>query len=210
MDPATLGGVALVASGAGLGLRRLRHRELRPPVRADVLALLAGRPVGEVLDEIVVDLTAIEAEVACPAAVVTRPAPVVSGNADSHHDLETLRQQRDLVAARVQAVFREIHAVRTNALRGAAEGERLAADVAVARERSQRRARDRHEAGRSLRTDAARLQPLHELRIDALSRSAQSERGADQVPRLRVRARRLLVEQRRLDAALAARVPSPA
>ncbi len=123
---------------------------------------------------------------------------------------EMLRRQRDHIAAQVQSAYREVHAVRTDALRRASQAEASAERAATARERAARLVREGRrldEAGRRRSAEVAApedsFRAVHELRIDSLKRAAEAEHGAERVQMLREKAARLLAEQRRLEAEMA-------
>jgi hypothetical protein len=211
MDPATLGGVALVASGAGLGWRRLRAREVErvdestEPRLADTLAGLAGRSVGDVLDGLVVDLVAEEG--APEECAVDEPAmvdePAGAGRAVLARDVEALRRQRALVERELGAALAEVCAARTAALRGASAAMTQATLARAARVRAERR-RSQHGARASL-AGAGRA---HEARLEGIRSRVAAEREVARVPALRARASRLLAERRRLDTELARQAPA--
>ncbi len=123
---------------------------------------------------------------------------------------EMLRRQRDHIAAQVQSAYREVHAVRTDALRRASQAEASADRAATARERAARLVREGRrldESGRRRSAEVAApedsFRAVHELRIESLQRAAQAEHGAERVQMLREKAARLLAEQRRLEAEMA-------
>jgi hypothetical protein len=123
---------------------------------------------------------------------------------------EQLKRRRDRVAAQAAATFREVHKLRTEALRRASQAEHNASLAANARTRAGRMVRDtrRNEShGRRRPTDIPSSDDaygdVHHFRTEALKRAQQAEHGAQRVAQARERAARLLAEQRELEAEMA-------
>jgi hypothetical protein len=162
--------------------------ELRAPMRSGArLAERLGERVGDTTHELL-----------APRRPVSDTPPDA---------FEMLRRQRDHIAGQVQAAYREVHAVRTDALRRATQAEQHAELAATARERAGRLVRE----GRRLDAEGRRMgaeapaprdsfRQVHEFRVESLKRAAEAEHGAERVAMLREKAARLLAEQRRLEA----------
>jgi len=123
---------------------------------------------------------------------------------------EQLKRRRDRVASQAAATFREVHNLRTEALRRASQAEHNASLAANARTRAGRMVRDtrRNESqGRRRPTDIPTSDDaygdVHHFRTEALKRAQQAEHGAQRVAQARERAARLLAEQRELEAEMA-------
>jgi hypothetical protein len=123
---------------------------------------------------------------------------------------EQIKQRRDRVAAQAAEAFREVHRLRTEALRRASQAEHNASLAAHARTRAGRMVRDTRRVesqGRHRPHEMPNSQDafgdVHKFRTEALRRAQQAEHGAQNVAQARERATRLLAEQRELEAEMA-------
>jgi hypothetical protein len=123
---------------------------------------------------------------------------------------EQIKHRRDRVAAQAAEAFRDVHRMRTEALRRASQAEHNAALAAHARTRAGRMVRDTRRVESQGRHRPAEMPnshdafgDVHKFRTEALKRAQQAEHGAQNVAQARERATRLLAEQRDLEAEMA-------
>lgn len=121
----------------------------------------------------------------------------------------TLLERRDSVAVQVAEAYSDLHRMRTEALRRAAQAEHNAELATSARNRAARIVRDtRRQAVQGRERPEEFPDPddafddVHRFRTEALRQAAQAEHGAESVARARERASRLLAEQRKIEAEL--------
>jgi hypothetical protein len=140
----------------------------------------------------------------------TEPAagPVAEGYVGDPY--EQVKQRRDRVATQAAEAFREVHVLRTEALRRASQAEHNASLAAHARNRAGRMVRDTRRVESQGRVRSAEMPnsqdafaDVHTFRTEALKRAQQAEHGAAKVAQARERATRLLAEQRELEAEMA-------
>lgn len=139
----------------------------------------------------------------------TAPPAVVDVDLGTDPYLQ-IKRRRDRVAAQAAETFREVHRLRTEALRRASQAEHNASLATGARSRAGRMVRDirRVESqGRRRPSDMPSsddaYDDVHHFRTEALKRAQQAEHGAQKVSQARERAARLLTEQRQLEAEMA-------
>lgn len=121
----------------------------------------------------------------------------------------TLLERRDAVAEQVAEAFADLHRMRTETLRRAAQAEHNAELATSARNRAARIVRDTRRQQHHGRerpdefpdSDDA-FDDVHRFRTEALRQAAQAEHGAEGVARARERANRLLAEQRKIEVEL--------
>ena len=123
---------------------------------------------------------------------------------------QQLARRRARVAAQAAEAFREVHKLRTEALRRASQAEHNASLAANARTRAGRMVRDtRRVEAQGRRRPSHVPEPddaygdVHRFRTEALKRAQQAEHGAQSVAQARERATRLLAEQRQIEAEMA-------
>jgi hypothetical protein len=139
----------------------------------------------------------------------TAPPAVVDVDLGTDPYLQ-IKRRRDRVAAQAAETFREVHRLRTEALRRASQAEHNASLATGARTRAGRMVRDirrvesqgRHRPSDMPSSDDA-YDDVHHFRTEALKRAQQAEHGAQKVSQARERAARLLTEQRQLEAEMA-------
>jgi hypothetical protein len=145
-----------------------------------------------------------------PAAKASGPLSPNKAESYAGDPYTALQRRRDRVAAQAAETFREVHKLRTQALRRASQAEHNASLATGARTRAGRMARDtkrstaqgwRRPADAPTAKDA--FDDVHHFRTEALKRAQQAEHGAQRVSQARERAARLLAEQRELEAEMA-------
>lgn len=121
----------------------------------------------------------------------------------------TLLERRDAVAEQVAEAYVDLHRMRTETLRRAAQAEHNAELATSARNRAARIVRDtrrQQHRGRERSEEVPdsddAFDDVHRFRTEALRQAAQAEHGAEGVARARERANRLLAEQRKIEAEL--------
>ncbi len=167
-------------------------------------------PVSNVGHEVPIPGEPDDSDLPVPAASATGPLSPNKAESYAGDPYTALRRRRDRVAAQAAETFREVHKLRTQALRRASQAEHNAALATGARTRAGRMARDakrstahgwRRPADAPTATDA--FHDVHHFRTEALKRAQQAEHGAQRVAQARERAARLLAEQRELEAEMA-------
>jgi hypothetical protein len=147
-----------------------------------------------------------------PAPAAKAGGALSPNKADSYagDPYTALKRRRDRVAAQAAETFREVHKLRTQALRRASQAEHNASLATGARSRAGRMARDTKRStaqGWRRPVDAPTAKDafddVHHFRTEALKRAQQAEHGAQRVAQARERAARLLAEQRELEAEMA-------
>jgi hypothetical protein len=145
-----------------------------------------------------------------PAHRASAPAAAIDLEGYVGDPYEQIKRRRDRVAAQAADAFREVHKLRTEALRRASQAEHNASLAAHARARAGRMVRDtrRVEAQGRLRAEDLpssqdAFDDVHTFRTEALKRAQQAEHGAQKVAQARERATRLLAEQRELEGEMA-------
>jgi len=145
-----------------------------------------------------------------PARRAGAPAAAIDVDGYVGDPYEQIKRRRDRVAAQAAEAFREVHKLRTEALRRASQAEHNASLAAHARTRAGRMVRDTRRVesqGRLRSNDLPSSQDafgdVHTFRTEALKRAQQAEHGAQKVSQARERATRLLAEQRGLEAEMA-------
>lgn len=123
---------------------------------------------------------------------------------------QQLARRRARVAAQAAEAFREVHKLRTEALRRASQAEHNASLAAHARTRAGRMVRDTRRVEAQGRRRPSQVPShedaygdVHRFRTEALKRAQQAEHGAQSVAQARQRAGRLLAEQREIEAEMA-------
>jgi hypothetical protein len=147
---------------------------------------------------------------AAPAATTNGPLSPNKAESYAGDPYTALQRRRDRVAAQAAETFREVHKLRTQALRRASQAEHNASLATSARTRAGRMARDTKRSttqGWRRPPDAPTAKDafgdVHHFRTEALKRAQQAEHGAQRVAQARERAARLLAEQRELEAEMA-------
>jgi hypothetical protein len=145
-----------------------------------------------------------------PADAPSPTSRAAQVDAFSGDPFQQLARRRERVAAQAAEAFREVHKLRTEALRRASQAEHNASLAAHARTRAGRMARDTRRVesqGRrrpsQVPTSEDAYHDVHRFRTEALKRAQQAEHGAQNVAQARERATRLLAEQREIEAEMA-------
>jgi hypothetical protein len=153
-----------------------------------------------------------------PDDFFTPSEPTATGAADTRDGVDAfsgdpyqqLARRRARVAAQAAEAFREVHKLRTEALRRASQAEHNASLAAHARTRAGRMVRDTRRVEAQGRRRPSQVPShedaygdVHRFRTEALKRAQQAEHGAQSVAQARQRAGRLLAEQREIEAEMA-------